>query len=59
MRKMFGRLAAALAALAMTSALAASLNHAAASAGIVLAELHVRRPTLESTYLRLLEGDPR
>jgi ABC-2 type transport system ATP-binding protein len=39
--------------------LAASLNHAAASAGIVLAELHVRRPTLESTYLRLLEGDPR
>ena len=39
--------------------LAASLNHAAASAGIVLAELHVRQPTLESTYLRLLEGDPR
>jgi ABC-2 type transport system ATP-binding protein len=39
--------------------LAASLNRAAASAGIVLAELHVRRPTLESTYLRLLEGDPR
>jgi ABC-2 type transport system ATP-binding protein len=39
--------------------LAASLNRAAASAGIVLAELHVRRPTLESTYLRLLEGDHR
>jgi ABC-2 type transport system ATP-binding protein len=39
--------------------LAASLNHAAASAGIVLAELHVRRPTLESSYLRLLEGEPR
>jgi ABC-2 type transport system ATP-binding protein len=35
---------------------AASLNQAAASAGIVLAELHVRRPTLESHYLRLLEG---
>ena len=39
--------------------LAASLNQAAASAGIVLAELHVRRPTLESNYLRLLEGDLR
>jgi ABC-2 type transport system ATP-binding protein len=39
--------------------LAASLNRAAASAGIVLAELHVQRPTLESNYLRLLEGDPR
>ncbi|MDT4894218.1 MAG: type transport system ATP-binding protein [Pseudonocardiales bacterium] len=37
--------------------LAASLNSAAAAAGIVLAELHVRRPTLESNYLRLLEGD--
>ncbi|MDQ1534814.1 MAG: type transport system ATP-binding protein, partial [Actinomycetota bacterium] len=35
---------------------AASLNRAAAEAGIVLAELHVRRPTLESHYLRLLEG---
>jgi ABC-2 type transport system ATP-binding protein len=39
--------------------LAASLNQAAASAGIVLAELHVRQPTLESNYLRLLEGAPR
>ena len=39
--------------------LAAALNEAAASAGIVLAEVHVRRPTLESSYLRLLEGDPR
>jgi ABC-2 type transport system ATP-binding protein len=38
--------------------LAASLNHRAASAGIVLSELHVRRPTLESSYLRLLEGEP-
>jgi ABC-2 type transport system ATP-binding protein len=37
--------------------LAASLNSAAASAGIVLAELHVRRPTLEANYLRLLEGN--
>jgi ABC-2 type transport system ATP-binding protein len=36
---------------------AASLNRAAAAAGIVLAELHVRRPTLESTYLRMFEGD--
>jgi ABC-2 type transport system ATP-binding protein len=35
---------------------AATLNKAAAVAGIVLAELHVRRPTLESNYLRLLEG---
>ena len=39
--------------------LAAALNQAAASAGVVLAEVHVRRPTLESTYLRLLEGDRR
>jgi ABC-2 type transport system ATP-binding protein len=38
---------------------AASLNGAAAAAGIVLAELHVRRPTLESHYLRLLEGADR
>ena len=36
--------------------IAASLNHAAASAGILLSELHVRRPTLESSYLRVLEG---
>ena len=36
--------------------LAASLNRAAAEAGIVLAELHVRRPTLESNYLSVLEG---
>ena len=40
-------------------ALAAALNRAAAAAGIVLAEVHVRRPTLEASYLRLLEGDPR
>jgi ABC-2 type transport system ATP-binding protein len=39
--------------------LAASFNEAAASAGIVLAELHVRRPTLEASYLRLLEGERR
>ena len=36
--------------------LAASLNATAASAGILLSELHVRRPTLESSYLRALEG---
>ncbi|MGY0060776.1 ABC transporter ATP-binding protein [Streptomyces sp. LZ34] len=36
---------------------AASLNRAAFATGIVLAELTVHRPTLESTYLRLIEGD--
>jgi ABC-2 type transport system ATP-binding protein len=35
--------------------LAAKLNAAAASNGIVLAELHVRRPNLESSYLRMVE----
>ncbi|HEV2890187.1 MAG TPA: ATP-binding cassette domain-containing protein [Frankiaceae bacterium] len=40
-------------------ALAASLNAAAVSAGIALAQVHVRRPTLESTYFRLLEGELR
>jgi ABC-2 type transport system ATP-binding protein len=40
-------------------ALAASLNQAAASAGVVLAELHVRRPSLEANYFRLLEGENR
>jgi ABC-2 type transport system ATP-binding protein len=39
--------------------LAVSLNRAAASAGIVLAELHVRRPSLEANYFRLLEGEAR
>jgi ABC-2 type transport system ATP-binding protein len=39
--------------------LAAELNTAAAHAGIALAEVHVRRPTLEASYLRLLEGDVR
>ncbi|HEX9994975.1 MAG TPA: ABC transporter ATP-binding protein [Acidimicrobiales bacterium] len=39
--------------------LAASLNRAAASSGIVLAELHVRRPTLESRYLDLVRGGRR
>ncbi len=38
---------------------AVSLNRSAASAGIVLAELHVRRPSLEANYLSLLEGDVR
>jgi ABC-2 type transport system ATP-binding protein len=37
--------------------LAAALNHQAANAGIVLAELHVRRPTIETSYLQLLEGE--
>ncbi|HEY3670011.1 MAG TPA: ATP-binding cassette domain-containing protein [Acidimicrobiia bacterium] len=36
--------------------LAEQLNRHAASAGIVLSEVHVRRPTLESSYLELLEG---
>jgi ABC-2 type transport system ATP-binding protein len=40
-------------------ALAASLNAAAAAAGIVLAELHVRRPSLEDNYFRALEGEAR
>ncbi|MFP5371024.1 MAG: ABC transporter ATP-binding protein, partial [Actinomycetes bacterium] len=35
---------------------AASLNQTAAAAGIVLSELHLRRPTLESSYLDLLQG---
>ena len=39
--------------------LAADLNAAAAGAGIALAEVHVRRPTLESSYFRLLEGADR
>jgi ABC-2 type transport system ATP-binding protein len=39
--------------------LAATLNAAAANGGIALAEVHVRRPTLESSYLRTLEGDQR
>jgi ABC-2 type transport system ATP-binding protein len=34
--------------------LAAALNKAAAAAGLVLAELHVDRPTIESAYLRML-----
>jgi ABC-2 type transport system ATP-binding protein len=38
---------------------AAALNHGAAAAGIVLSELHVRRPTLETSYLELLEGASR
>ena len=37
-------------------ALAASLNGAAAASGIVLGEVRVRRPTLESAYLDMLEG---
>ena len=36
--------------------LAAALNARSAAAGIVLAELHVRRPTLEANYLRLISS---
>ena len=39
-------------------ALAAALNRAAVARGIVLAELHVRRPSLESQYLAVI-GDER
>jgi ABC-2 type transport system ATP-binding protein len=39
--------------------LAAALNQGAAKAGILLAEVHVRRPTIETSYLQLVEGDPR
>ena len=38
---------------------AVAINRAAAEAGIVLAELHARRATLESHYLSILEGDDR
>jgi ABC-2 type transport system ATP-binding protein len=37
--------------------LAAELNRRAADAGIVLAELHVTRPTIESAYLSLISED--
>jgi ABC-2 type transport system ATP-binding protein len=37
--------------------LAASLNQAAAASGIVLAEVHVRTPTLESKYLDMVGKD--
>ena len=37
-------------------AVAVALNRAAIDGGIVLAELSVRRPTLESEYLAVLEG---
>jgi hypothetical protein len=36
-----------------------AINKAAAKAGIVLAELHARRLTLESQYLSILEGNDR
>lgn len=39
--------------------LAAALNRLAVEHGILLAELHVRRPTLESHYLAIVEGDQR
>jgi ABC-2 type transport system ATP-binding protein len=38
---------------------AVKLNRAAIGEGIVLAELSVRRPTLESQYLSMVEGDGR
>lgn len=40
-------------------AVAAALNRAAMDAGIVLAELKVDRPTLESHYLAVVEGGSR
>jgi ABC-2 type transport system ATP-binding protein len=36
---------------------AAALNRAALQDGVVLSELHLRRPTLESQYLATIEGD--
>jgi ABC-2 type transport system ATP-binding protein len=36
---------------------AAALNRAALSQGVVLSELHLRRPTLESQYLATIEGE--
>ena len=36
-----------------------AIEYALIAAGIVLAEIHLRRPTLESNYFRLLEGDHR
>jgi ABC-2 type transport system ATP-binding protein len=36
---------------------AAALNRAALLEGVVLSELHLRRPTLESQYLATIEGD--
>jgi ABC-2 type transport system ATP-binding protein len=38
------------------SEVAADLNKAAMNAGIVLVELHLRRPTLESHYLSIIQG---
>ena len=35
---------------------AAAVNLAAANAGLLLAELRIDRPTLETTYLRMIEG---
>jgi ABC-2 type transport system ATP-binding protein len=40
-------------------AVAAEVNRAAIADGLVLAELHVRRPDLDSHYLALLEGADR
>jgi ABC-2 type transport system ATP-binding protein len=38
-------------------ALSAALNRAAVAHGIVLAELHTRRPSLESQYLAAIGGE--
>ena len=38
-------------------ALAAALNKTAVAHGIVLAELHTRRPSLESQYLAAIGGE--
>ena len=42
-----------------TRVTALAINEAAAEAGVVLAELHARRLTLESQYLSILEGNDR
>jgi hypothetical protein len=38
-------------------AVAAALNRAALAGGIVLTELHLRRPSLESQYLAAVNGN--
>ncbi len=38
---------------------AAALNHAAATGGVLLAEVHVRRPSLETHYLEVVAGPGR
>jgi ABC-2 type transport system ATP-binding protein len=42
-----------------STAVAAALNQSAIARGIVLAELHLRRPSLESQYLAAIDGGER